>query len=284
MIQVKDLVFSYPRSKTNILQGLSFEIQKGEVFGFLGPSGAGKSTTQKIIIGILKNYKGSVQVMGKEIQNIRPDFYKKIGVAFETPNFYSKFTAMENLHFFGKLYSKEMENPREMLALVGLEDYENKKVAEFSKGMKMRLNLCRALLNKPDILFLDEPTSGLDPTNSKKVKDIILQKKNEGKTVILNTHNMTIAGEICDRVAFIVDGKIALIDSPRSLKVKYGNKNVKVEYRKDEALHVGNFPLEGLGNNASFQLLFQNGNVETIHTEEATLEDIFIKVTGRSLI
>jgi fluoroquinolone transport system ATP-binding protein len=149
--------------------------------------------------------------------------------------------------------------------------------------MKMRLNFCRALLNRPEIIFLDEPTSGLDPVNSKLVKDIIINLKQEGRTIFLTTHNMTIADELCDQVAFIVDGKINLIDSPRALKVLKGEKSLIAEYRDNGKVLSQKFSLNGIGANEDFIKILKEKEIETMHTQEATLENIFIEVTGRSL-
>lgn len=283
MIHVQDLHFTYPGNSVETIKGLNFSIEKGEIFGFLGPSGAGKSTTQKIIIGILKGYQGSVQVMGKELSRTTSDYYERVGVAFELPNLYSKFTAMENLNYFRSLYAGETEDPQMLLEMVGLAEDRNTRVAEFSKGMKMRLNFCRAFLNKPEIIFLDEPTSGLDPVNARKIKEILLEKKAEGKTIFLTTHNMNVADDLCDRVAFIIDGQIKLIDSPRELKVLKGKKLLRVEYRERNGVRTQDFPLDGIGGNPAFLNLIRDKNIETMHTQEATLEDIFIEVTGRSL-
>lgn len=283
MIEVKDLYFTYPHRTTATLRGLNFTIDRGEIFGFLGPSGAGKSTIQKILIGILKKYEGIVRVMDKDLKNIDSTYYEKIGVAFEFPNFYSRFTAKENLQLFRSLYSGETDTPERLLAMVGLEKYANIKVSDFSKGMKMRLNFCRALLNKPDLLFLDEPTSGLDPVNAKRMKDLILEKKAEGKTILITTHNMTVAEEICDRIAFIVDGKISLIDSPRELMIQRGSKKIEIEYLEGESKRVACFPMEGLGTNLSFLQIIREKEIRSIHSQEQTLEEIFIEVTGRRL-
>lgn len=283
MIEVRNLRYRYPGSTEWALHGLNFSIPRGEIFGFLGPSGAGKSTAQKILIGILKQYEGKVTVLGRDVCEAKSDYYEKIGVAFEFPNFYSRFTALENLRLFRSLYQGPTSKPEELLAMVGLTKYADTKVGNFSKGMKMRLNLCRALLNQPDILFLDEPTSGLDPVNARLIKEIILEMKSAGKTVLITTHNMQAADDICDRIAFIVDGKIVLIDSPRELKVQHGKRRVRVEYRSDEHIQQEHFELKGLGESKEFIDLLLQEEIETIHTEEATLEDIFIKATGRSL-
>ncbi|MDF2533174.1 MAG: transporter ATP-binding protein [Clostridia bacterium] len=284
MIKVNGLEFTYPKAKEMTLKGLNFELRKGEILGFLGPSGAGKSTTQKILIGILKNYIGQVKVFDKELNKLGSDFYERVGVSFEFPNLYSKFTALENLEFFSALYSVKTESPKKLLDMVGLLENKNMRVSEFSKGMKMRLNFCRAFLNNPDIIFLDEPTSGLDPVNAKKIKDIILEQKQKGKTIFLTTHNMNVAEDICDRVAFIVNGEIKLIDSPRQLKLDRGNKVVRVEYQEQGAMESKEFEIEGIGSNQQFAELLKVKKIETIHTQEATLEDIFIQVTGRSLL
>lgn len=283
MIEVKQLQFSYPNRKEHTLQGLDFSIPQGEVFGFLGPSGAGKSTTQKILIGVLKSYAGSVKVMGKEVRDAGADYYERIGVAFEFPNFYTKFTAIENLNLFRSLYAGPTEEPQRLLELVDLGHAANMKVSHLSKGMKMRLNFCRAILNDPDILFLDEPTSGLDPVNAQRMKDLILERKAAGKTVLITTHNMQAAEEICDRVAFIVDGQIKLIDSPRELRLREGKRSIRVEYRDKAAIRHTDYSLEGLGENEHFLRLIKEHSIETMHSMESSLEQIFLDVTGRKL-
>ena len=283
MIEVKNLEFTYHGSKEKTIKNIDFSIEKGEILGFLGPSGAGKSTTQKIITGILKNYMGSVKVMGLEIKAISNDYYENIGVSFELPNLYNKFTALENLSFFKSLYSGDTEDPLKLLSLVGLEKDKNTRVSDFSKGMKMRLNFCRSLLSKPKVLFLDEPTSGLDPVNGRMIKDIILSEKERGTTIFLTTHNMNVAEEICDRVAFIVDGMIKIIDSPSKLKIERSKKAVIVEYRTNGEVDRKIFDMKGIGDNGDFINLLKSREVLTIHTQEATLEDIFIEVTGRRL-
>jgi len=252
MIEVQNLHFRYPGSPEPTLRGVSFRIQKGEIFGFLGPSGAGKSTLQKILIGLLPDYEGTAKVNGVDAREAGPDFYERIGVAFEFPNFYSRFTALENLSFFSSLYTVETEDPQDLLTKVGLKSYGQTRVSRFSKGMKTRLNLCRALLNRPQLLFLDEPTSGLDPVNAHIVKEWIREKKAEGTTILITTHNMHVAEEICDRIAFIVDGQIRLIDSPNRLKRIKGKRRIRVEYREGRNLKAVEFDLNGIGTNTNF--------------------------------
>lgn len=282
MITVTDLSYTYPKSQSPAVRSASFEIGKGEIFGFLGPSGAGKSTTQKILIQLLKGYQGHASVLGRELSQWDRSFYNHIGVGFELPNHYLKLTAIENLQLFASFYQRPLKDPMQLLTAVGLEQDADKKVAAFSKGMRMRLNFVRALLHDPDILFFDEPTSGLDPVNARKIKHLILQQKAAGKTIFITTHVMQDAEELCDRVAFIIDGRIELIDAPRKLKLEHGRRRVRVEYL-DGLPKSEEFELEGLGKNSAFLRLLNEKAVQTIHTEEASLEDIFVKVTGRSL-
>jgi fluoroquinolone transport system ATP-binding protein len=283
MIDVRDLRFTYSGSRDETLKGLSFEVEYGEIFGFLGPSGAGKSTTQKVIIGILKDYSGHINVLNRDLRGYGNDYYEDIGVSFEFPNVFSKLSAKENLEFFRSMYSGDTEEPLKLLGLVGLGDAADKRAGELSKGMKMRLNLVRAFLNKPKILFLDEPTEGQDPTNARRIKDILLEKKASGTTILLTTHNMTVAEELCDRVAFIVDGQIRLVDSPHELMIRYGRRVLQVHYRRNGQVENEEFNLDGIGNNERFLSLLREEKITTIHSMESTLEDVFIKVTGRSL-
>jgi fluoroquinolone transport system ATP-binding protein len=280
MIEVKGLSYRYPKVEGYAVREVSFSIPEGEIFGFLGPSGAGKSTTQKVLIGLLKKFTGSVHVLGKDIRVLGPDYYEDIGVSFELPNHYRRLTGLENLQFFRSLYSGKTEEPMDLLRSVGLESDARKPVAEFSKGMQMRLNFVRALLNHPKLLFLDEPTSGMDPANARLIKDLILREKSKGTTIFLTTHNMNVADELCDRVAFIVDGQIRLIGSPRELKIKHGRKVVRVEYMEQGRQLSEDFTLKGIGSEARFLELLQVNEIETIHTLEATLEDVFIACTG----
>ncbi|MCK9630209.1 MAG: ABC transporter ATP-binding protein [Methanoregula sp.] len=283
MITVNDLSFSYPGASAPSVGGISFSIQKGEIFGFLGPNGAGKSTTQKILIGLLRGYSGNVSVLGKKLDTWSSDYYEQIGVCFELPNHYPKLTARENLALFESFYTKKTTDINTLLRMVGLEQDMDKLVGSFSKGMKMKLNLARSLLHDPQILFLDEPTSGLDPASARLVKDIIIRKKNEGKTIFLTTHNMALADELCNRVSFMVNGKIAVTESPHILKVQFGKRIVRVEYQTGTGNQSSEFPLDGLGSNKNFFDLLNRADIRSLHTDEATLEDIFLSVTGRGL-
>jgi len=285
MIQVRNLHYTYPGAHQEVLHGLDFSIEDREIFGFLGPSGAGKSTTQKILIGLLKNYQGNITILGQELKTWGHEFYEHIGVSFELPNHYLKLTALENLAYFRSLSSGSTRDPMEVLDWVGLADDAAKRVAAFSKGMKIRLNVARSLLYKPKLLFLDEPTSGLDPVNARHIKNLILDQRARGTTVFITSHDMMVADELCDRVAFISVGKINVIDTPDTLKKKYGKRSVIVEYTSGQTeLRSQEFPLDQLGQNDDFiSLLKAVNHIETIHTQETTLENVFVKVTGREL-
>ncbi len=280
MITVEELSFSYTNKP--FISNMSFQVRKGEVFGFLGPSGAGKTTLQKILTGLITTYRGSAVLNGVECKTHSKSFYENIGVDFEYSTLYEKLTAYENLQFFGSLYAKNVRNIDDLLESVGLQNDGDKKVSEYSKGMKSRLNFIKALLHDPAILFLDEPTSGLDPTNSRIMKDLILHEKKCGKTVLLTTHNMLDAAELCDRVAFIVDGTIKALDTPHNLIMQKGAASVKYTYY-DGTEHTGQCSLTKTAEDQLLMSLLKNNAIRSIHSSEPTLNDIFIEVTGRTL-
>ncbi|KAA0084519.1 ABC transporter ATP-binding protein [Mycolicibacterium sp. P9-64] len=284
VIRVRDLTFSYPKSSEPAVRGMDFAVGRGEIFGFLGPSGAGKSTTQKLLIGLLRGHGGEATVWGRDPLAWGPDYYQRIGVSFELPNHYQKLTGMENLRFFASLYDGTTLDPLELLDAVGLADDANTRVGKYSKGMQMRLTFARSLINDPELLFLDEPTSGLDPVNARKVKNMILDLKARGRTVFLTTHDMATANELCDRVAFVVDGQIVALDTPAELKIARSQRVVRVEFRGvDGDLATGEFAMDGLADDPAFHDMLRSHHVETIHSREASLDDVFVEVTGRRL-
>lgn len=284
VIRVRDLTFTYPGAQQEAVRGMDFEVGSGEIFGFLGPSGAGKSTTQKLLIGLLRGHGGEMTVWGRDPVAWGRDYYQRIGVSFELPNHYQKLTAVENLRFFASLYERPTRDPLELLDLLGLGDDADSRVGTFSKGMQMRLTFARSLINDPELLFLDEPTSGLDPVNARNVKDIVLDLKSRGRTVFLTTHDMSTADELCDRVAFVVDGRIVALDTPAELRIARSKRMVRVEYRgSGGALTTADFPMDGLADDPAFHAVLRDQHVETIHSREASLDDVFVEVTGRSL-
>ncbi len=284
MIKVKNLYHSYSNDENYAVNDVSFEVEEGEIFGFLGPSGAGKSTTQNILTGLLQLQKGEVEVAGYDVKHIKNKMFNKIGMSFEQSNVYNKMSGLENLEFYRKLFDVETRNPMDLIKMVGLDGKENIKAGKYSKGMKHRLTFARSMINNPEIWFLDEPTTGLDPSIASEIKDIIKQENKKGVTIFLTTHNMYIADELCDRVAFIVDGKVRLIDSPKELKLKYGEKLVEVEYFNKGELIKENFSTVVEEEKNKLIEVIKHNDIQTMHTKEATLEEIFIKVTGRGLV
>lgn len=283
MIKVENLFYSYTKDEQYAVKDVSFEVREGEVFGFLGPSGAGKSTTQGVLTGLLPLQKGNVKVAGYDLHHPDRKMFNRIGVSFEQSNVYGKLTALENLEFYRRLFDVETLDSEELLKIVGLHEVRNKKAGTFSKGMKHRLTFARSMINNPSLWFLDEPTTGLDPAIAGTIKDIVKEKNRGGTTVFLTTHNMFIADELCDKVAFIVDGEIKAMDSPRNLKLHHGNKMVQVEYRENgdtvkKLLDLSKEPERLLLND-----IILKKDIEMMHTKEATLEEIFIKITGREL-
>jgi fluoroquinolone transport system ATP-binding protein len=283
IVAVEDLVFAYDGQDEPALDSISFSIRQGEIFGFLGPNGAGKSTTQKILMRLLNHDQGTVRVLGRGLDEWGSDYYERIGVSFELPNHYQKLTALENLELFRSLYSGPTMEPMELLRMVGLEADARRRVSQFSKGMQSRLTFVRSLLCRPDLVFLDEPTSGLDPVNARIVRDIIRDLKHQGRTVFLTTHDMRTADELCDRVAFLSRGKIALVDTPRNLKLQRGRRTLHMEYRCSGEPMQADFDLTSLGADREFLRIIGSCAVETMHSQEASLDDIFREVTGEQL-
>ncbi|MBI9107437.1 MAG: ABC transporter ATP-binding protein [Spirochaetales bacterium] len=284
MISVKNLSHSYSHDDKLAVNNISFEIEKGETFGFLGPSGAGKSTTQGILTGLLKQQEGEVIVAGYNVKKVQNERFNKIGVSFEQSNVYSKLTAKENLDYYAKLFDVPTRDSMELLHLVGLDGKENDRAGEFSKGMKHRLTFARSMLNNPELWFLDEPTTGLDPAIAATIKDIIREQAAKGTTSFLTTHNMYIADELCDRVAFIIDGEIKLIDTPKNLKLQYGRKLIDIEYIENGKVVKETLKTVTEEDRRRIGEIVNNHDIQTMHSKEATLEEIFIQVTGRELV
>ncbi|PKL09494.1 MAG: ATP-binding protein [Spirochaetae bacterium HGW-Spirochaetae-7] len=294
MITVEGLRFTYPKARSEAVRGIDFKVSPGEVFGFLGPSGAGKSTTQKILLGSLRGYAGSAMVAGVEAARADAGYRALVGAAFEFPCFYQKLTGIENLSLFASFYPGPKDDARALLERLGLADAADRRVAEYSKGMKVRLNLARAVQHRPRILFLDEPTSGLDPANARIVRDIVRERAADGVAVFLTTHDMAAADAVCDRVAFIVDGMIAACDAPSALKRRYGRRAVVVDRAPAagvEAAAVGDgtgagqreFGFDGLADNAEFLAELRKPGLLGIRTLDSSLDSIFLALTGKEL-
>jgi fluoroquinolone transport system ATP-binding protein len=284
MITATNISFSYHGSAIKAVNNLSFSVREGEIFGFLGPSGAGKSTTQKLLTKLLRGYSGTITIGGRPIDQWDNSFYSHIGVGFELPNHYLKLTALENLELFGSFYPGGIISPGELLKMVDLGDHARKRVGDFSKGMKMRLSFVRALMHDPPVLFFDEPTSGLDPGYARVLKDIIIAKRREGKTIFLTTHNMHDAAELCDRVAFMVDGSLSLTGSPRELTLQNSVRKIEITTGEEDSIQTRTFEMGNLATNREFLKALDDPKLISIHSCEETLEDVFLRTTGRKLI
>jgi ABC-type multidrug transport system ATPase subunit len=280
-IRVQDLRFSY--GQTEALRGISFEVAPGEILGFLGPNGAGKSTTIKILTGQLPLKTGRAQVLGIDVTADDPVVQSQIGVCFEEKNLYEALSGRENLRFFARLFGIKDLDADALLREVGLAERARDPVGKYSKGMRQRLMMARALVNRPRVLFLDEPTDGLDPASARAIRTLIKEEAERGAAILLTTHDMFEADELSDRVAFINEGRIHAIDTPENLKLQHGRRAVKVRVREGDAVREQSVPLDAADAGEQLGAALRSPGLMTIHTEEATLESIFIEITGRSL-
>jgi ABC-type multidrug transport system ATPase subunit len=280
-ISVDGARFSY--GEREVLKGISFEVAPGEVLGFLGPNGAGKSTTIRMLTGQLRPSAGSVRLFGHDVGRERSEVMGRVGVSFEEKNLYPSMTGEENLRFFARLYGVPHADVRALLAQVGLETRKRDMVSGYSKGMRQRLMIARALVHDPDVLLLDEPTDGLDPVSAQAVRDVIRARVEAGNAVLLTTHDMHEADELSNRVAFINEGEIYALDTPEKLKLAHGTRSVKVRLRDGDGVREESVELDGEASGARIAELMASGEVITIHTAEATLEEVFIQMTGRGL-
>lgn len=281
MLRVRDLRYRYPSRTEPALDGVTFQVGRREVFGFLGPSGAGKTTTQRAILGLVEGWTGGIEVLDRPRGEWGSELFDSVGVAFELPVGYPRLTGREDLNHFSNLHQRACREAGEVLDAVGLMEVADEPVGSYSKGMRVRLNLARAILHSPQLLFLDEPTAGLDPVNAASIRELILAERDRGCSVFLTTHDMVAADAVCDRVAFIVDGRIAACDSPRALRLRFGEPYIRVEHRTEAGVVTTSFPL----GTASAELteLLASGRVETVHTSEAGLDRVFAEITGRRL-
>ncbi|MDP2401208.1 MAG: ABC transporter ATP-binding protein, partial [Actinomycetota bacterium] len=280
-IRVEGLSYSY--GDIDAVRNVNFDVMPGEILGFLGPNGAGKSTTIKMLTGQLPPKSGRAEILGMETGHDDPAIQAQIGVCFEEKNLYLNMSALENLNFYASLFGIKDADAMEVLRRVGLADRANDRVHSFSKGMRQRMMISRAFINKPKVLFLDEPTDGLDPVTSASIRKTIKEEAERGAAILLTTHDMFEADELSDRVAFINDGEIVALDTAENLKLKYGTRSVKVRLREGDGVREEHIPLDEGDSSARISSLASSPDLMTIHTEEATLEHIFIELTGRGL-
>ena len=264
---------------------ISFNVAKGEILGFLGPNGAGKTTTVKMLTGQIKPKEGKATLLGMNVADNVEKVQSHIGVCFEETNLYLQMSAIENLNLFAHLFGVKSFDPYALLKRVGLSGREKDRAENYSKGMKQRLMIARALVSQPQILFLDEPTAGLDPTSSEAIRNVILEERERGATIFLTTHDMMEADKLADKVAFMNQGSIVALDTPHNLKQQYGKRALKASVAAGSGkLENREIDLDTPQTADAIRNLFSSEKVVTIHSEEATLENIFIKITGRRLI
>ena len=256
------------------LNQIQFNVDKGEIFGFLGPSGAGKTTLINILTGQLKADEGTTQLLGKDTKDLTPEDLAHIGLVGDSSGYYEKLSLEKNLIVYAKIYGLPNSRVDEVLEQVGLLESKKTIAEKLSTGMRQRMFLARALLNRPELLFLDEPTSGLDPMTSKKIHRLLKELKEAGTTIFLTTHDMVEATELCDRISLLNQGDLVEIGTPRDIIQKYNKeKRVKVIFRDHSEQAMA---FEDLKDQDMRQ-------VELIHSMEPTLEDIFIQLTGEKL-
>lgn len=280
-IKAENLSYSY--GEIEAVKDVSFEVQPGEILGFLGPNGAGKSTTMKMLTGLLPPKGGHAEILGERLGHDNSGVQAQIGVCFEEKNLYLEMSALENLNFHASLFGIKNPGSMDVLRRMGLADRAKDRVESFSKGMRQRMMIARAFINQPKVLFLDEPTSALDPVTSAQIRETIKAEAERGAAVLLTTHDMFEADQLSDRVAFINEGRIVALDSAENLKLKHGQRSVRIRLRNGDEVREEHIPLGDDGSAARIAELASSPDLMTIHTEEATLEAIFIKLTGRGL-
>lgn len=257
------------------ISSLTFEVNKGEILGFLGPSGSGKTTTINILTGQLTPDQGQSSILGKSSTNLNEEDLANIGLITENSGYYEKLSLYDNLLFFAKLYDVPQGDLDDLMKRVGLYDRRKTLAEKLSTGMKQRMLLVRAIINKPQVLFLDEPTSGLDPSTSKSIHELIKELQAEGTTIFLTTHDMHEATILCDKIVLLNKGQIVEAGTPSVLIQKYNtDKRVKITYRSGKEDYLS---FSELGQ------ISQTDDILTIHSCEPTLEDVFIQLTGGKL-
>ncbi len=280
-IVVEGLCYSY--GNIEAVKDVSFQVMPGEILGFLGPNGAGKSTTIKILTGQLNPKRGTARILDREIGHDDPILQAQIGVCFEEKNLYLNMSGLENLNFFASLFGIKKPDSMGVLRRVGLADRAKDRVHTYSKGMRQRMMISRAFINQPRVLFLDEPTDGLDPVTAASIRKTIKEEAERGAAVLLTTHDMHEADELSDRVAFINGGEIVALDTAENLKLEHGTRSVKVRLREGDDVREERIVLDEDGASDRIAKLAASKDLMTIHTEEASLEAIFIALTGRGL-
>ncbi len=284
MIEAVDLRRSFKNKEA--VAGISFSVQRGEIFGLLGPNGAGKTTTIRMLTGQIVPDAGHATVAGCDVVKDLQRLKERIGVVPEEQNLYERLSARNNLRFSCWLYNLPESRAEEVLDLVRLRDRAKDPVRTFSNGMRQRLMIARALLHRPPVIFLDEPSRGLDPISAREVRSTIEQLSQEGITILLTTHLLEEADQLCQRVAFINQGRIVANDTPRKLKLAHGQRTLvaslveQTNGNSSGAVTEITLRMDDANDQARLVQLMASGKVQSIHSQEATLEEVFIEVAG----
>lgn len=264
----------------NVLNGISFTVYRGQIFGLLGPSGAGKTTLIKILTGQLGISGGTAEINGHNAGKLTAEDRKNIGIMMDSFGIYERLSCYDNLKIFAEIYGVKREGIINALKKTGLENAAKTPAAKLSKGMRSRLRLARVFMTDPDILFLDEPTSGLDPATADVIHKLMLAEKAKGRTVFLTTHTMSEAEKLCDNIVMINEGRIVEQGSPREICRRY-------DHRRMLKIHLSDGSDIQLPHNESasdsIADLIKTGRAETIHTTEPDLETVFMELTGKEL-
>ena len=281
MIEARDLRRSFKNNEA--VRGISFSVRRGEIFGLLGPNGAGKTTTIRMLTGQIVPSSGGATVAGCDVVRNHQQLKERIGVVAEEQNVYERLSARNNLRFNCWLYNLPESRVDEVLDLVRLRDRAKDPVRTFSNGMKQRLLIARALLHKPPVLFLDEPGRGLDPIAGREVRDAIAQLSRDGMTILMTTHLLEEADQLCQRVAFINKGSLMANDTPRNLKLAHGQRTLLVtlgENLPNGTLQEVTLKMDSPDDQARLAQWLAEGKVQALHSQEATLEEVFIEIAG----
>lgn len=263
-----------------VLNNINLKVQSGEILGLLGPSGAGKTTLIKILIGQLRQKNGNAEILGKDTRNLGALEYRQIGAMMDNFGLYERLSVYDNLSFYADIYHTPHDTIDDTLKSFGLYEARKVSVSKISKGMKNRLSLARALLNKPKILFLDEPTSGLDPATKREIHSILKEQKAGGTSIFLTTHNMFEAESLCDNVALLSRGNIIEYGKPKDISRNYNHLNrLQVTLKNGEIVSLKNNSTAVL----PLKEYLEKDMIRAIHSTEPTLETIFIELTGKGL-
>ncbi len=278
MIVCKNICKSFGDKK--VLSGIDIEVSDGMIFSLLGPSGAGKTTLIKILTGQLKFENGDAYILDKDVKALTGNDRKKIGIMMDSFGVYDRLSCRDNLKIFASIFDVDEDRIDDILKLVGLEEAAKRPAGKLSKGMRARLQLARAFMQDPKVLFLDEPTSGLDPTSMRAIHKIILDKKKEGCTIFLTTHNMVEAASLSEKVALLNEGRIVECGEPREICRKYNHqKKILIHTESGEDIELDHKP----ESSQKIKDYLDSGMLSTIHSSEPSLESVFLEITGRKI-